>query len=98
MLVQIVHIQVLPGRREAFIDVFRRNWQGTRNEPGNLRFDLLCDPGDENSFSVYEVFEDEAALDRHRATPHYRDCIAAIEPLTQGSRSKRFLKPVLLEP
>lgn len=97
MLIQLVQIQVRPGQRDAFIDAFRINWQGARSEPGNIRFDLLCDPDDENSFSCYEIFADEAALDAHRATEHYRRCIALIEPLTVGRRSKRFFSPVLTE-
>ncbi len=97
MLIQLVQIQVQPGQRDAFIDAFRINWQGARSEPGNIRFDLLCDPEDENSFSVYEVFQDEAALDVHRGTEHYRKCIELIDPLTVGRRSKRFFAPVLVE-
>lgn len=97
MLIQLVHIQVQPGKRDAFVEAFRLNWQGAQTEPGNIRFDLLCDPEDENNFSVYEIFADEAALDQHRATPHYRRCIELIDPLTTGRRSKRFFAPILVE-
>lgn len=97
MLIQLVQIEVLPGQRQAFIDAFRLNWQGSQTEAGNIRFDLLCDPDDENLFSVYEIFQDEAALDVHRGTAHYRQCIAAIDPLCAAKRSKRFFTPVLVE-
>lgn len=97
MLVQIVSIQVMPGHREAFIEAFRINWEGTRNEPGNLRFDLLVDPEDENSFTVYEVFTGPDALKLHGQTEHYRRCIELITPITTGQRSKRYFQPVLIE-
>ena len=97
LLVQLVHTQVLPGKRDAFLAAFRQNWAGARDESGNLRFDLLCDPEDADSFTVDEVFENEAALDAHRATDHYRQCVAQIGPLTSGRRSKRFFTPVMLE-
>ncbi|MBD9526081.1 MULTISPECIES: antibiotic biosynthesis monooxygenase [Paracoccus] len=97
MLVQLVHIQVLPGKRQAFLDAFRLNWEGSLREPGNIRFDVLCDPEDENSFSIYEVFQDEAALEAHRATEHYRRCVELIAPLSDGPRSKRFYQPVMVE-
>lgn len=97
MLIQLVQIEVRPGQRDAFIDAFRLNWEGARTEPGNIRFDLLCNPEDENSFSCYEIFQDEAALEAHRATEHYRKCIELIGPLTVGMRSKRFFTPVLVE-
>ena len=62
MLVQLVSIEVLPGHRDEFIEAFRINWEGTRQEPGNLRFDLLCDPEDQNRFTVYEIFTGIEAL------------------------------------
>ena len=63
MFVQFVHIRIKPGRVNEFLDVFRVNFEGTRNEPGNFRFDVLQDPDDENHFVIYEVFESEAAVD-----------------------------------
>ncbi|SMO97837.1 antibiotic biosynthesis monooxygenase [Paracoccus laeviglucosivorans] len=97
MLIQLVQIKVQPGHRDAFLRAFRLNWEGTRTEPGNIRFDLLCDPEDENSFSVYEMFRDEAALDAHRATEHFRKCIELIDPIMAERRSKRFFLPVMVE-
>lgn len=97
MLIQLVQFEVRPGQRDAFVAAFRINWEGTRAESGNIRFDLLADPEDENRFHCYEIFADEAALDAHRATEHYRRCVELIGPLTTGSRSKRFFSPVLVE-
>lgn len=98
MLIQLVRIRVKPGHRDAFIEAFRGNCEGTRQEPGNLRFDLLCDPDDENSFSVYEIFESEAALEIHRGTAHYRRCVELIGPITIGGRSKDYFLPVFVQP
>ena len=77
----------MPIHRDEFIAAFQGNCEGTRKEPGNLRFDLLCDPKDENSFSVYEIFEDEAALETHRETLHYRRCVALISPSASDPRT-----------
>ncbi|MDB6179235.1 antibiotic biosynthesis monooxygenase [Paracoccus sp. Z330] len=97
MFVQIVSIQVIPGHRDAFIEAFRINCEGTAQEPGNLRFDLLADPDDENSFTVYEVFSSRDALRQHGQTEHYRRCIELITPITTGQRSKRYFHPVIVE-
>lgn len=98
MLIQLVSIDVLPGHRDRFIEAFRINWEGTRTEPGNLRFDLLCDPEDENRFTVYEVFTGPEALKAHGSTEHYRRCIELITPITTGRRTKRYFQPALIEP
>ncbi|SDF13466.1 antibiotic biosynthesis monooxygenase [Limimaricola pyoseonensis] len=97
MLIQLVNIRVAQGERETFLEAFRINCEGTRKEPGNIRFDLLCDPEDDHNFSVYEIFESAAALDRHRETEHYRRCVAMIEPITLGGRSKTYFEPVLIQ-
>lgn len=95
MLVQLVHIQVKPDRIEDFLDAFRINYNGTIKEPGNLRFDVLQDPDDETRFSIFEVFKNDAALDDHRKTEHYKETVALLEDIMTGPRSKDFYKMVM---
>jgi quinol monooxygenase YgiN len=44
----------------------------TRKEPGNRRYDLYRVDGDAVSFHLFEVYTDQAALEAHRATEHYK--------------------------
>jgi quinol monooxygenase YgiN len=43
----------------------------TRAEPGNRRYDLFRQADGAPGFHLFEVYEDEQALDAHRATAHY---------------------------
>jgi autoinducer 2-degrading protein len=95
MFVQLVHIRVKPGRVEDFLRVFRVNFDGTRSEPGNYRFDVLQDAGDDHHFVIYEAFESEAAVDDHRRTEHYRTTVAGLAELTIGGREKDFFRLVM---
>ncbi len=52
-----------------------------RDEPGCHRFNVLQDASDELVYYFYEVYEDEAALDAHRAAPHYAVWAAAADTL-----------------
>lgn len=97
MLIQMVSIKVKPGHLEEFLEAFRINYEGTRREPGNLRFDVLCDPEDEHRFLVYEVFKSPEALDAHRATDHYSECVRRIDPIIDGPRTKQYFNPVMAE-
>lgn len=90
MLIQMVTIIVKPGNAKEFLDAFRINYEGTRKEPGNVRFDVLRDPQDENTFMVYEVFKSAEALDDHRKTAHYLECVRRIDPILTGPRTKTF--------
>jgi autoinducer 2-degrading protein len=90
MLIQMVSINVKEGHTAEFLEAFRINYEGTRAEPGNLRFDVLRDPENENSFLIYEVFTSAEALDEHRKTSHYQECVRRIDPILSGPRTKTF--------
>jgi (4S)-4-hydroxy-5-phosphonooxypentane-2,3-dione isomerase len=79
MLVVCVHIHVKPEYRQEFIEATLENARNTVNEPGNLRFDVILQADDPDRFMLYEVYQDEAASDAHKATAHYarwRDTVA----------------------
>ncbi|OSQ35293.1 antibiotic biosynthesis monooxygenase [Thalassospira mesophila] len=97
MLVQMVHIDVKEGHIDEFVEAFRINYDGTRSEEGNLRFDVLRNPEDPHKFTIYEVFRDNAALDVHRETPHYKECVRRIDPIINGPRTKTFYEAVMAE-
>jgi quinol monooxygenase YgiN len=90
MLVQWVKVRVKPEGRQRFleaIEVDQRDSEG--NEPGCLRFNVLQDERDEDTYYFYEVYKDQAALDAHRTMPHYKvwqgvaDTLAAPIELTR---------------
>jgi len=96
MFVQLVHIRLKPGCVEQFLDVFTVNYEGTRAEPGNYRFDVLQDPQDENHFVIYEMFESEAAVDVHRQTEHYRTTAEGLKALmSTAERQKEYFRLVM---
>ncbi len=90
MLIHMVAINVKQGHAAEFLEAFRINYEGTRHEPGNLRFDVLRDPEDEHKFVIYEVFKSSEALEEHRKTPHYQECVRRIDPILAGPRTKTF--------
>lgn len=62
-----------PGRRDDLRAALTGLVAPTRREPGcrDYRlFELADEPG---TFQMHEQFDDEAALEAHRATPHFQD-------------------------
>lgn len=53
----------------------------SRAEPGNLRYDLWIDPADPQRFVLDELYIDDAAVETHRSTAHFRDYAARIDDL-----------------
>lgn len=72
MLAMWVKVRVRPDGRERFLEAIEVDALGSeRDEPGCVRFNVLQDAQDENTYYFYEVYEDEAALESHRQQPHY---------------------------
>ncbi|HEY3351859.1 MAG TPA: antibiotic biosynthesis monooxygenase [Polyangia bacterium] len=71
MYVVCVTIQVQPGREEDFIAATEKNHRGTRQEPGNVRFDVLRHAEQPARFFLYEVYRSPADFAAHQQTPHY---------------------------
>lgn len=68
----VVHVEIASDRVEEFLRVMKFDAEESRKEPGCLRFDLLQENGSDNKFVFYESYEDAAAFDFHKETPHYK--------------------------
>jgi len=78
MYVVVVRVRVKPGRADAFLAASKLNHEGTRREPGNLRFDVLRQEDDPDRFTLYEVYRTKADFEAHQKTAHYLAWKAAV--------------------
>src|SRR6476661_812591 len=93
MLAMWVKVRIKPEGRQKFLQAIEVDALGSEgDEPGCLRFNVLQDASDENVYYFYEVYKDEAALDAHRAAPHYavwREAAAiALDGPAEATRTK----------
>ncbi|EFE93858.1 (4S)-4-hydroxy-5-phosphonooxypentane-2,3-dione isomerase [Serratia odorifera] len=88
MQVTLVEINVKPDQVEQFLAVFRANHLGAIAEPGNLRFDVLQDENIPTRFYIYEAYKDRHAVEAHKKTPHYLQCVEQLEALMTEPRKK----------
>ena len=88
MFSMLVTLQVRPGRRAEFQAGIAANAEASvRDEPGCLRFDVCELEGGEDRLVFYELYVDAAAVDAHRATPHFAAWRAVAERiLVPGSQ------------
>jgi autoinducer 2-degrading protein len=78
MFVVCVTIKVKPEFVGAFIAATKLNHEGTRQEPGNLRFDVLQAEEDPTHFFLYEVYHARDDHQKHQQTAHYAAWKAAV--------------------
>jgi autoinducer 2-degrading protein len=72
MLAMWVKVRVKADQRQRFLQAIEVDALGSeKDEPGCLRFNVLQDSRDENTYYFFEVYKDQAAIEAHRAMPHY---------------------------
>ena len=71
MYVVAVTVYVKPEFVEQFINASLANARGTRQEPGNVRWDFLQAEDDPTRFLLYEAYRQKDDFARHQQTQHY---------------------------
>lgn len=82
----LVHVHLVPGQEEAFLQFTLENQANSRLEPGCIRFDVLQDPQHSNRFILFEVFESSDAAKAHKETNHYLTWREAVADLMAEPR------------
>lgn len=81
MISLTVSFQVVPGHLDQFVEAIRIQAERSfTDEQGCLYFDVGQDTADDHHFTLYEVYADEAAVEAHRSTQHFkvwREAVAA---------------------
>jgi len=86
----IAHVDVAPN--PAVAPMLARLAQASRQEPGNLRFDVLQHTMRANHFTVIETWRDQAALDSHLTAAHTKQYRDEVQPLTGSPLDERVFK------
>ncbi len=98
MYVVIVNVSVKPEAVTAFVEATNSNLVGTRQEPLNVRFDLLQREDDPNRFVIYEVYQGQAGFSAHQQTAHYLKWRETVAPMMSEPRAALKCVSVLPEP
>lgn len=70
MIVVLARLKIKEGTAQPFIEVAKKLAEASRNEPGMRGYELLRES--DHAFSFLERYVDEAAIEAHRKTDHFR--------------------------
>ena len=94
MFVVCVEFEIVPSQLENFIGAMRKNAaQSFADEAGCRQFDICQDPQNPDIIFLYEIYDDEAAFEAHKAAPHYYEFNHAIDSMVI-KKSVRFLQNI----
>ena len=101
MICVIAKIEVAEGRRDEFLDEFRKLVPKVLEEEGCLEYAPMLDvptsigaqaPARDNTVTVVEKWETIEALEAHLMAPHMLEYRKAVKPMVLGT-SLEILKP-----
>ena len=83
------------GESDAVAELLRRLAPLSRAEPGCLQYDAHRDPDDPDRFFLFERYVDQAALEAHAASPHFRELVLEEALPRLASRQRTTLIPLV---
>lgn len=67
-----VDFRLKPGESERFRKLIVENARASvRDEPGCRQFDVVVPEGTTDRVFLYEIYDDAAAFEAHKRTPHF---------------------------
>jgi (4S)-4-hydroxy-5-phosphonooxypentane-2,3-dione isomerase len=83
-----VDLEISPDQIEAFIAALKENAAATIQEPGCRQYDVLQSPANPNQIFIYEVYENGAAVEAHRASEHFKKYLATTGKMVVKRQSR----------
>jgi quinol monooxygenase YgiN len=86
--INAVDLVIVPSEMPKFLEAIKENGANAVKEPGCHEFNITVLASNPNHVFLYEVYDNEAALEAHRQTPHFKKYQAA----TQGMVADRSVR------
>ena len=87
----VVEFRIKPAFIGAFEAAIVENARASRDtEPGCRQFDVCRDPADPALFFLYELYDDDAAIQAHLQSPHYLTMNQATADWVDSKKVSRF--------
>lgn len=93
MLALVVEFRIKAAHIDAFDAAIRANAKASLDdEPGCRQFDVCRDPGDAALFFLYELYDDETAIQAHLQSAHFLQMSAATAPWVDTKRVRKLTR------
>lgn len=96
LYVNAVDIDVVPGEIDHYLAALKENGAAAvKEEPGCHTFNITVSQTDPNHVFIFEVYDNAAALEAHRATDHFKKYAATTKDMV-AKREARALSTVAM--
>ena len=94
MICVAVTYVIKPAHEQEAVELFRKLIPATRSEPGCRMYLAHRSKDDPRRFFLYEQYDDQSALDAHRATPHFAQYVTGGLFKILESRTPELYEPL----
>jgi len=95
MIAVVAILRAKPDKTDEFERLFMELAAEVRaNESGNIAYQLCRSRTEPNTYKVLELYRDEAALEAHRASEHFRTAGPGLGGVLQGRPEIELLDAV----
>ena len=91
--INLVELVVVPSELPKFLELAKDNAATAIKEPGVREFNITTLANNPNHVVFYEVYDNEAALNAHRASDHFKQYQAATSKMI-ADRNVRRMAPI----
>ena len=90
LFVNLVELDIAPAQFDKFLDAAKTNAAASTQDPGCREFNIAVSQTSPQHVLFFEVYDNAAALDAHRATDHFK----AYQAATKDMVVKRSVTPL----
>jgi len=90
MIVLVVNFTVKDGKIEEFLTTMTPLIAGSQAEAGCIEYNLCAKDEEPNAFVLLEKFQDQAALDFHNESAHFKQYASKLGDLCDNITAGRF--------
>jgi quinol monooxygenase YgiN len=95
LYINAVDLDIQPGQIDQFLSLLKANGAAAVKEPGCREFNITVSQKDPNHVFIFEVYDNAAALETHRATDHFKSYAAATKEMV-AKRDVRAMASVAM--
>lgn len=95
LYINAVDLVIVPSEMPKYLEAIKENAANAVKEPGCREFNVTVLASNPNHVFLYEVYDNEAALEAHRQTEHFKKYAAATKNMV-ADRSVRAMSVIAL--
>jgi (4S)-4-hydroxy-5-phosphonooxypentane-2,3-dione isomerase len=95
LYINAVDLVIVPSEMPKYLEAIKENAANAVKEPGCREFNVTVLASNPNHVFLYEVYDNEAALEAHRQTEHFKKYMATTKNMV-ADRSVRAMSVIAL--